>query len=1137
MTPAAKHGDPVVGVDIHLIQPPGPVPPVPIPHPHIGMVFDPADYAPIIGSTVSIGGAHRAQAGTAGYPVPHIPIGGVWGKPPKPEHENECFMGSSTVNVDGDAGTYAALPCLSCQCFGMVPPFRPKKASVNVSMVLPTSVVIPIPAGVMIGGPPTISLMALGFRAAFAGLGAFMKSKLGRRLAAAAKDKWRHVFRNMDSGFLKCKVLRAEPVDVVSGEVVVEQEDFVIQGRIPLQWTRRYGSHETRVGSCGHGWQTPADARLVVLPDNTVMFYDGSAGAKLFQGDPVDGPVRELVDGAVLSQHADLWVVRTKGGLIYDFPKPQPAEEKHWSPDTDNGVELLIERITDLCGNEWRFVRDDQGLKEIVEDTGRRIEVRSRNGRIEQMLLHHPDETKPRPLVRYEYDRDGDLTVVYDQLNAPYRFVYDNHCLTQHTNREGLSFYYEYDQCTPEGRCVHPYGDHGLYDYRFDYMPVINQTDVTDSLGNTSSVFYDEALMIVKEIDPQGGETTYEYDEVGRTTAVVDPADRRTEYAYDEHGNLLKVIRPDGVAVATQYNHQHKPVATTDPRGHEWFQDWDARGLLRKQATPTGSTTQYFYNERGDLTQIVDPRGCPTRFEVDALGHTTAVINALNQSTAFEVDALGNVTRSTDPLGHATTYRYDAKSRLIERTSPAGRTIRARYDRDDNLTEYHDEAGHITRLKYFGQGEVAERAQPDGTTVRYQYDTEEKLIGVTNERGQTYHLVRDELGRVVEEIDYWGQKRTYKRDAVGNLLWAVDPLGRKTEYQVDPLGRMVGKIHFDSKEEAFEYDPNGNLIATENEHGRVERIFDPDNRMVEEKQGDLAVISEYDPAGNRTRRISPHGNEVAYGYDRLGNVMEIAINNAKPIKIHRDARGIAIHETLTDKVHRSFEYDPDGLLLNQHVQADQRTIVNRRYKYDAVGNLTQKTDSNKGSTTFTYDPMSRIIKHLNPEGQIQRFLHDPAGDLLQQVGGDAERGERICQYNDATYRFDAAGNLIERTNKTKGHMTFEWDGNNRLIAAQNGSPNRTTMGYDPLARRVFKETAKVRTQFVWDRDFLLSDQAGEEEGPREFVFYPDSFEPLAIINSDKTVYYYQNDLVGLPNEVTDTSGEIVLVGKLWDIWK
>ena len=95
---AAKHFDPVMGIDIHFVVIP-PAGPIPIPHPHIALVLDPMDYVPIFGGTVLVGGIHRATAGTAGKPIPHIPMGGPFSKPPG--NENEVFMGSATVLADG----------------------------------------------------------------------------------------------------------------------------------------------------------------------------------------------------------------------------------------------------------------------------------------------------------------------------------------------------------------------------------------------------------------------------------------------------------------------------------------------------------------------------------------------------------------------------------------------------------------------------------------------------------------------------------------------------------------------------------------------------------------------------------------------------------------------------------------------------------------------------------------------------------------------------------------------------------------------------------------------------------------------------------------------------------------------------
>src|SRR5688572_20359130 len=174
MMPAAKMMDPVMGLDIHIIQPPGPVPPLPIPHPFIGMLFDPMELAPFVGASVFINGMPKATAGSEGKALPpHIPIGGVF-VPPPPGNECEMFMGSATVLFEGEPASYLALPALSCQSIGMPAPFRPKKKPKPI-LKLPTSVVLPIPAGppVLIGGPPTISMTVIGMKLA---MGAAMKA-------------------------------------------------------------------------------------------------------------------------------------------------------------------------------------------------------------------------------------------------------------------------------------------------------------------------------------------------------------------------------------------------------------------------------------------------------------------------------------------------------------------------------------------------------------------------------------------------------------------------------------------------------------------------------------------------------------------------------------------------------------------------------------------------------------------------------------------------------------------------------------------------------------------------------------------------------------------------------------------------
>ena len=62
----------VVGVDVHVTTAP-PFNPI---HPYIGMVMDPADYIPFLGTNVSVNGLKRGVSDTGGMIIPlaHIPL-------------------------------------------------------------------------------------------------------------------------------------------------------------------------------------------------------------------------------------------------------------------------------------------------------------------------------------------------------------------------------------------------------------------------------------------------------------------------------------------------------------------------------------------------------------------------------------------------------------------------------------------------------------------------------------------------------------------------------------------------------------------------------------------------------------------------------------------------------------------------------------------------------------------------------------------------------------------------------------------------------------------------------------------------------------------------------------------------------
>lgn len=105
--PAAKQGDRVTAVDIHLIQPPGPVSPVPVPHPFSGVIDNG------LSANVNIQQAPAAILGsTATNTPPHVPIGGTFVVPPR--NQATIIRGSATVFINSKPAARAGDTALTC---------------------------------------------------------------------------------------------------------------------------------------------------------------------------------------------------------------------------------------------------------------------------------------------------------------------------------------------------------------------------------------------------------------------------------------------------------------------------------------------------------------------------------------------------------------------------------------------------------------------------------------------------------------------------------------------------------------------------------------------------------------------------------------------------------------------------------------------------------------------------------------------------------------------------------------------------------------------------------------------------------------------------------------------------------------
>jgi uncharacterized Zn-binding protein involved in type VI secretion len=106
--PAAKQGDQITAVDMHIILVPAVVPvPTPIPHPFMGIIGG------NLSSNVRVMGMPAATVGsTADNMPPHIPIGGPFAKPPT--NKGTIISGSARVMINGKPAARAGDTALTC---------------------------------------------------------------------------------------------------------------------------------------------------------------------------------------------------------------------------------------------------------------------------------------------------------------------------------------------------------------------------------------------------------------------------------------------------------------------------------------------------------------------------------------------------------------------------------------------------------------------------------------------------------------------------------------------------------------------------------------------------------------------------------------------------------------------------------------------------------------------------------------------------------------------------------------------------------------------------------------------------------------------------------------------------------------
>ncbi len=1151
---AAKFGDPVIGVDIHMVlvpAPPAPAPvPAPLPHPFIGVVFDPigAAVGAAIGAVfggggpVLINGLPVGNTGTEVKGMAHLPTppGVSFAPNDIPDNEGTIVLGSKTVSLGGSSAGRLTSAVMTC----------------NFPVNLPTSMCLAVPMGapVLVGGPDSLDVMAAvtrGIRTKwFSGL-LHKMLKPGPRLSK-----------------LIC-FLTGHPVDVMSGEVLADALDFELPGPIPLVFERGYYSRSLYDGPLGPGWTHPLDVSLSEGKTGVLLrLPDGRER----EHDPLkDGQsVRDDIDRYTLARVGSSYRMTTWNGRTYWLEtiagSAAGGESRHAgtpeAPDPGAPTHRLA-RIVDRCNNAVTLrYEGGRRLTRVEDSAGRVLQVfwTKRGDRLDRI------ECAQRTLVRYSYDEKGMLAAATDAEGHALRYAYEGGVLVCETNRNGLSFHFEYDAHEPAGWCVRTWGDGGLYERRITYSKIQHMTVVDDGRGGRTHYFGNAAGLVDREVDPTGREKRYEWDAYYRKVAEVSGLGHRTEWEYDARGNLLVQRDAAGAEINRRFNALDLPVEIEDAAGGKYLLSYDRRGCLTEIVDPTLASRRFSHDERGLLREAIGPMGRRFRIERNTAGEITGTLDGEGATTRYGWDAWGRLVRHEDARGAVTTLERDRCHRIVRLGRPDGSATSLRHDPEGNVIERTDGQGHSTRNSYVGLNRLAETVDPAGGTVKYTYDTEQDLTGIENEHGERYRFELDLAGRVVKEVGFDGRVLVFRHDAAGRCQEVVNGLRKVTRIERDAVGRVVKQLVPgaptmrapvpEPEETAMAYDRRGQLVRAVNPHAEVTFARDALGRVVEERvkigEDVHTVRSRRDAAGHRVARTTSHGHETRYDIDERGLLAGLSFSAPAPGKedgagveerpafrpwwgstLRRDVEGAEIERCLPGGVVARWDRDALGRGRVLRAGGPWEAGFSRGYQWRSEGRLAAIIDGVTGPMFLEHDARGHLSAARRPEGVTQHRSSDAAGLVYRsrdRSDRTYEKGGVLRRAGEVEYEHDADGQLVEKRLPGGKSWKYRWDGAGQLAEVTRPDGEKVSFAYDALGRRVQKTAAGETTTYVWDGDDLVH-EIGAGADVVTWEFEPGTFAPLAKVEGDRR-YGIVTDHLGAPVALFDEAGRLAWKAQL-----
>jgi RHS repeat-associated protein len=685
---------------------------------------------------------------------------------------------------------------------------------------------------------------------------------------------------------------------------------------------------------------------------------------------------------------------------------------------------------------------------------------------------------------------------------------------------------------------------------RTSYGPTGRFPDsVTDALGQTTTFNWNHLHGLKSgENDPNNVDVSWSHDEFGRLVQVTREDDTSTTYTYHDcvsvvggcsnANNKAVVIATERAAGGapiretwTYLDPFDRPISTRATMLNGAFnrvdREYDMRSRLKRESAPCWAAsctlywTEYFYDQHNRLETIRRPTSDsdPTlQFTNIAYeGMTTRVIDAMSKETVYVANAAGQTIRVTDDDGYYQHFDYDAFG---------------------NRLRVVDSAANPVQTNTFNlRGMLLTSHDPD--------------------RG-TQTAVSNPLGELISLTNALGKQQTFTYDLIGRLTTRVMPectsgtITHTFSFGTNAIAFNVGKLAYreisgcgqNTFRETFSYDSFGRLTQTDSLEGASTHYFV--NRTYN-AEGRLATVTY--PTTTQSYRL-----KVQYDYQN-GFLLRAKDFNAPATVFWEanatDAQGMVIDEELGANLSSFRGYDPVNGLLDfiQTGPGGSATLQNLDYKWNRVGNVTERRDVNQNITEkFFYDDLHRLDSSTRNDVTNMDLVYDQLGNITSKTGVGtytyhATRIHAVSSINTGSgtlsFTYNANGEMTNRAGTTLFYYA-----NGLLKQATKDASNSMQISYTADGRRwanhYFKDGAGYAIRYISDEDGMLYEKINSgggvttehkhyiRAGGRDIALYVRKVvlgTPNVFTN---TLYYLLSDHLGSTDVVTDATGAVVV---------